>query len=78
MHSFLTVSSTVLGFIAAFLWFWSATIVVPTDLASAYGGTITGLDDTRVGLKKVAHFNQFAAAATALTVLFQVLAQCGL
>jgi hypothetical protein len=44
--------SIIAGFAAGAMWLYAANIKVPTDIASAYGGKIVGLDEMRVGRSK--------------------------
>ena len=76
MHSFFFYSSIVAGLVAAGLWFWASLTVIPSNLLTWFDPSIiSGQEQMRAGLKKVARLNCGAAFATGLAVGFQALAQ---
>jgi hypothetical protein len=62
------------GLVAAALWFWSATIGLPTTITIPYGGPPGKLQELADQLRTAGRFNAYAAAATCLSVLCQAIA----
>jgi hypothetical protein len=74
MHTTLTWLAISFAFVSAALWFYASILRVPIEkLGSAYG-TLVGLDDVKVGLKKQAFWNACAAVATGAAAFFQAIA----
>jgi ribonucleotide monophosphatase NagD (HAD superfamily) len=53
------------------VWLYAANIKVPTNIASGYGGTIAGLDEMRMGFRRQATWNSYAAIMTAVAAGLQ-------
>jgi hypothetical protein len=66
--------SILAGFVSGALWLYASWINVPTNLATAFGDTIHGLDEMRSGFAKQARYNSCAAVATALATMLQATA----
>jgi hypothetical protein len=63
--------SIIAGFAAGALWLYAANIRVPTDIAGTYGGKIAGLDEMRMGFRRQATWNSYAAIMTAVAAALQ-------
>src|SRR5262249_28681561 len=60
MHNAFIWSSIITGFLSGALWLYASTITVPTNIGSGYG-TLVGVEEMTVGLKKQAIWNSYAA-----------------
>jgi hypothetical protein len=65
--------SIITGFVAAYLWFCSASIDVPIDKLKSAWGTLAGLEQVTAALQKATMWNKWAAIMTCISVLFQAL-----
>jgi len=74
MHNAFIWSSIITGFLSGALWLYASTITVPTNIGSGYG-TLVGVEEMTVGLKKQAIWNSYAAVATAAAAVLQAFAR---
>jgi hypothetical protein len=73
MKCALQVLSGVVGLVAAALWFMSAAVPLPLTPGAAIGGTLP-TNPFNVALRHSASLNEWAAAATGVSVLLSVAA----
>jgi hypothetical protein len=75
MTTAVKILSGLIGLVAALFWFLSAAVDPPTAPGAAFGGT-SPIDPFNVALRDAAHWNRWAAAATGVSVLLLVVAEC--
>ena len=73
LHTFIPGLSVIAALVAAALWFYEASIHVPTDIKSGYG-RLVGVDEMSASLKKQGFWNAVAAALTGAAVLLDLAA----
>ena len=65
--------AVLVGFVAAGLWWYAATIDVPINKIGSAWGTLVGVKEATAAFKLAATWNARAAMATGIAVLFQAL-----
>ena len=65
--------SIITGFVAAYLWFRSASENVPIEKIQSAWGTLVGVEEVTAGFKKAAIWNEWASIMTGVSILFQAL-----
>jgi hypothetical protein len=65
--------SILAAFLAAGLWWYAASINVPTNIQSGFGALV-GVEEMSVGFKCASNWNRLAALATGIAVFFQAIA----
>lgn len=63
----------IVGVVAAYLWYHSASIDIPVSNIKSGWGALTGVEEVTAAFQLAATWNARAAIATAVAVLFQAL-----